>query len=232
MVDFPVLSSISSAEIPEDLKKSAKASVSRKVNRLLERALYPPVIAAVELRRRAGESVDDDRFAAFTVSNWDPAIPIPDYAHSDDPGLIERLSHFYMHPADPLDWLRRFCNNPVCNIGITTGTRGPAMHYVGGADSLAMLTTVAISALANDSASMAVITAFDLPAGAESMLASQSDSRAAAVLVGPGTGDAPSAYELVGFAEAAAPGTTAVEALDGFIARTRPGAGLLAGERS
>lgn len=220
MSDFPVLSSISSAELPAELAKAAKTGVPRKVARLLEQAFYAPFVAALELARTAPESLDLERFALFTVSNWDPSIPVPDFAGEDTPDLVERLSHFYTHPANPTDWLRRMPNNPLCNIAITTGFRGPTMHYTGGADALAMLTTVAASTLANGSASAAIVLAFDLPPGNEHLLAEESDSHAAAVLLGTGTGG-DGAGDLVRFAEFAAPGATAVDTMDGFVAHAR-----------
>ncbi|MFI2189696.1 hypothetical protein [Streptomyces sioyaensis] len=225
--DFALLSAISSAELPEDLKQRSKAGVPRKVSRLLERAFYAPFVAAIELADRAktiDSSLDLERFALFTVSNWDPSIPIPDFAVEDDPNIVQRLSHFYTHPANPTDWLRRMPNNPLCNIAITTGFRGPTMHYTGGADSLSLLSTVALSTLANGSASAAMIVAFDLAAGEEHLLAEEGDSAASAVLLGArqaGTGEEPVAADLAGFTAAAAPGTTAVAALDAFIAHSR-----------
>ncbi|HEV3362082.1 MAG TPA: hypothetical protein VG247_35165 [Pseudonocardiaceae bacterium] len=223
--EFAVRSAISSTELPEDLAAHAKAGVPRKVSRLLERAFYAPFVAATELAKRVTDGPDApdlERFALFSVSNWDPSIPIPDYAGQDAPDLVERLSHFYTHPANPTDWLRRMPNNPLCNVCITTGFRGPTMHYTGGADALAMMATVAISTLANETASAAILVAFDLPDGDESLLAEQSDSTAAAVLLLPEEGPV-LARELGAFAVATPPGTTAVRALDGFIEHSRAG---------
>jgi len=235
--DFFVISSISSTELPDDpatLAEQAKAGAPRKVIRLLERAFNAPFVAATELVSRyttaAGhtDTVDLERFALFTVSNWDPAIPIPDYASEDQPDLIERLSHYYTHPANPTDWLRRMPNNPLCNVAISTGLRGPTMHFTGRADSLSLLTTVAIANLANGCASAAIVLAFDLPDGAENLLAEQSDSRAAGVLLGSGNGDI-AAEELADFAAGVTRGVPAVAAMDMFIehasARTRLRAG-------
>jgi len=223
--EFVLLGAVSSAELPDNLAERAKAGVPRKVSRLLERAFYAPFVAAMDLADQVKEGADDpdvERFALFTVSNWDPSIPIPDYAAEDSPDLVERLSRFYTNPANPTDWLRRMPNNPLCNICITTGFRGPTMHYTGGADSLSLLATVALSTLANESASAAMLVAFDLPDGNESLLAEQSDSTAAAVLLGRGDGMVDAAG-LAAFAAATAPGTTAVRALDGFIAHSRVG---------
>lgn len=223
--EFVVLDAFSSDELPEDLAASAKAGVPRKVSRLLERAFYAPFVAAMELNRRVLQTPnppDIERFALLTVSNWDPSIPIPDFADEQSDDVVERMSHFYTHPANPTDWLRRMPNNPLCNICITTGYRGPTMHYTGGADSLSMLSTVATSMLANGSASAAMMVAFDLPEGSESQLAELSGSSAAAVLLGSGEGRI-YAEELSRFADAAAPGTGAVRALDAFISHSRSG---------
>lgn len=218
---YGVTGFLSAGDLPEDLEGQAKKGVPRKVSRLLERAFYAPFVAAVELHRRSEqEEVDLERFALFSVSNWDPSIPVPDYALQDTPDRVERLSHFYTHPANPTDWLRRMPNNPLCNISITTGFRGPTMHYTGGADSLAMLTTVALSTLANGSSSAAIVVAFDLPDGDEHLLAEESDSVAAAVLLSA-SDSGPAAEELARSAAAAPPGTTAVAALESFIRELR-----------
>jgi hypothetical protein len=226
--DFRVSDWFSARDLPEDQKQHAKADLPRKVGRLLERAFYAPFIAATGLSRRFQGDADPERFAVFTVSNWDPSIPIPDYAELDTPDRVERLSHFYTHPANPTDWLRRMPNNPLCNICITTGFRGPTMHYTGGSDSLAMLTTVAIATLSNGSASAAIVVAFDLPPGDEHMLAEERDSTASAVLL-TGSGGGPAAEDLVASAMAAPPGTTAVAAMERFI--TAAEVGSVAGGR-
>lgn len=216
---FGVVDTFSSTELPEDLRKHAKAGVPRKVARLLERAFYAPFIAAMRLHERLGEDTDLERFALFTVSNWDPSIPVPDYATEQSPDRVRRLSQFYMHPANPTDWLRRMPNNPLCNISITTGYRGATMHYTGGAESLSLLTTVAESTLANGTASGAMILAFDLPGGSEHLLAEDSGSLAAAVVIAPSE----SGPEIGELARSAAerPGDTAVEAMERFTRRHR-----------
>ncbi|NKY97189.1 hypothetical protein [Nocardiopsis alborubida] len=212
---FGVVDTFSSQELPEDLRSHAKSGVPRKVGRLLERAFYAPFIAARRLHERLGEGTDLERFALFTVSNWDPSIPVPDYATEEAPDRVERLSRFYMHPANPTDWLRRMPNNPLCNICITTGYRGATMHYTGGAESLSLLTTVAMSTLANGTSSGAMIIAFDLPSGNEHVLAEESSSLASAVVLMPSAG-APEAGALARSA-AELPGATAVTAMERFI---------------
>jgi hypothetical protein len=111
-------------------------------------------------------------------------------------------------------------NNPLCNICITTGFRGPTMHYTGGADSLAMMATVAASTLRNGSASAAIIVAFDLPAGDEHVLAEERESVASAVLLAP-SARGPEPERLVRTAAALPAGTTAVAAMERFIAAAK-----------
>lgn len=225
--EFSVLAALSSDDVSGDLVQYCKKASQRKVTRLLERAFYAPYATAVELHAQHG-SGDLDRVALFTVSAWDPGIPVPDDAFGDDPDRVERLSHFYTHPANPTDWLRRMPNNPLCNIAITTMFRGPCLHYIGGADALSMLTVIALSTLADGSADSALVVAFDLPAGAEHALAHESDSSAAAVILGPSGGAVP-AGRLVDAAAAAAPGTSALTAMQDFLTSSR--AVALAGER-
>ena len=216
---FSVIASVGSDELPDDLAGYSKRASQRKVTRLLERAFYAPYVAALELNDRYG-SGDPDRVALFTVSAWDPTIPVPDYAEQETPDRIEQLSRYYTHPANPTDWLRRMPNNPLCNIAITTTFRGPCIHYIGAADALSMLTSVALSTLADGSADSAVVVAFDLPAGQEHLLAHEGDSAAAAVLLKPGPGLL-AASRLVDSASAAAPGTSALTAMQDFIVSSR-----------
>lgn len=217
--EFSVIATLNSNELPEDLGGYCKAASQRKVTRLLERAFYAPYAAALELHARHGFG-ELDRVALFTVSAWDPSIPVPEYAFGADADRVERLSHFYTHPANPTDWLRRMPNNPLCNIAITTMFRGPCLHYIGGADALSMLTVIALSTLADGSADSALVVAFDLPAGAEHALAHESDSSAAAVLLGRGPGTVPVSW-LVDAAAAAGPGTGALTAMQDFAASAR-----------
>lgn len=216
-----VVDAFTSEELPEDLRKHAKRGVPRKVGRLLERAFYAPFIAATSLHERLEEGTDLERFALFTVGNWDPSIPMPDFAEEESPDRLERMSHFYTHPANPTDWLRRMPNNPLCNICITTGYRGPTMHYTGGAESLSLLTTVAISTLTNGSAGGAMIVAFDLPHGREHQLADESGSSATAVVISPGD-EGPDARALADTASAN-PGDTAVSVMERFAKEHRAG---------
>jgi hypothetical protein len=208
-------------ELPEDLEKHAKVGIPRKVGRLLERAFYAPFVAATELHRRTDVGADLESFALFSVSNWDPSIPVPAFAAEDAPDLVERLSHFYTHPANPTDWLRRMPNNPLCNICITTGFRGPTMHYTGDADALSMMTVVAASTLEAGTASAAIVVAFDLPPGAEHRLAEDSDSTACAVLLVRDDRPGPDPDDLLRSIAAGPSGITAVAAMDSFIAGAR-----------
>lgn len=216
---FSVAASLGRDEMPEDLAEYSRKTSKRKVTRLLERVFYAPYVAALELHARHGFG-ELDRVALFTVSSWDPTVPVPDYAEIDTPDRVERLSHFYTHPANPTDWLRRMPNNPLCNIAITTMFRGPCMHYIGGADALSLLTSVALGTLADGSADSAIVVAFDLPAGRQHLLAHEGDSAAAAVLLGPGAGAVP-ASRLVEATAAAAPGTLALTAMQDFIESSR-----------
>lgn len=217
--DFSVVAALGADELPEDLVEYSKKASQRSVRRLLDRTFYAPYVAAVELNRRYGQG-DLERFALFTVSSWDPSVPVPDYAEVESEDRIERLSHFYTHPANPTDWLRRMPNNPICNIAITTGFRGPCMHYIGGADSLSMITSVAISTIADGTADVAMVVAYDMPDGEHHLLAHEGDSSAAAVVLAKGDGTR-KAGQLVRSAANHPAGTTALDAMQDYIASTR-----------
>lgn len=212
---------VAAADLPADLAVAAKSASQRKVMRLLDRTFYAPYLAAVELSQRH-DTGDPERAALFTVSAWDPSIPIPDYAGQDGPDLRERLSTFYTQPANPTDWLRRMPNNPLCNIAITTGFRGPTIHYQGKAYALSLLATVAAGMLESGAAVTATIVAFDVPAGQEHALPNQADAAAAGVLLARG-GAGPTAGQLADSAAAAAPGTSALAALEAFVATVGTG---------
>jgi hypothetical protein len=217
--EFSVVASLGSDELPDDLRDYAKKASKRKVSRLLDRVFYAPYVAAVELHERHGFG-ELDRVALYTVSGWDPSIPVPDYAGEDTPDRVRKLSHFYTHPANPTDWLRRMPNNPICNIAITTEFRGPCLHYIGDAEALSLLTSIAISSIADGSADAALVVAFDLPDGERHLLAHEGDSGAAAVLIGPGRGARP-AGGLVESAAKAGPGTSALAAMQQFVVSSR-----------
>ncbi|MFS8099443.1 hypothetical protein LFM09_20165 [Lentzea alba] len=217
--EFSVVAALGSDELPEDLVDYSKKASQRAVRRLLDRTFYAPYVAAVELHKQYGQG-DLEKFALFTVSSWDPSVPVPDYAEVEAEDRIERLSHFYTHPANPTDWLRRMPNNPICNIAITTGFRGPCMHYIGGADALSMITTVALSTIADGTADVAMVVAYDMPDGEHHLLAHEGDSSAAAVVLAKGAGDRP-ASRLVRSAADQPAGTTALVAMQSYIESTR-----------
>lgn len=216
---FSVVAALGHDELPEDLAAYAKKTAQRKVGRLLDRGFYAAFAAACELHKLKGTE-DLDRVALYTVSGWDPSIPVPDFAYEDAPDVVARLSHFYTHPANPSDWLRRMPNNPICNIAITTGFRGPCLHYIGDADALSMITTVAVSSLADGSADSALVVAFDMPDGQNSLLAHEGDARAAGVLLA--AGDGTPAGQLAKVAGAAS-GRPAFDVLQEFVESIRPG---------
>ncbi|WP_020667191.1 hypothetical protein [Amycolatopsis nigrescens] len=211
-------------ELPDDLRRYAKENAHRKINRLLERVSLAPFVAGLSLYRR--EPVGEpDRVALLTVSGWDPDTPEPaEPAESSEAAL----SDFYLHPKGVGDYLQRMPNNPICQLSIAGGFRGPNVHYTGGVDSLALMTTVAASHITDGSSDCALLVAFDVAEQDVHALPDTVDSTAAAVLLAPagaGAGDLGSVPELLAaLAEVPRP-SGAVAALEHWLSADRSTAG-------
>jgi hypothetical protein len=208
-------------ELPDDLYRYAKENAHRKVNRLLERISLAPFAAGLSLYRRLPIG-DPDRVALMTVSGWDPGTHQPEPAGGQ---LSEaELSNFYLHPKGIGDYLQRMPNNPICQLSIAAGFRGPNVHYTGGVESLTLMATVAASHLLDGSADCAMLLAFDVPAEHRHALPDTVDSIAAAVLLGPagsGTDDFGSVSEMVAALTAVPRPAGAVAALQVWLAGIR-----------
>jgi hypothetical protein len=194
---FRVAGVFSPDELPADLRGYAKANAHRKVNRLLERISLAPFAAGHSLYQRLPIG-EPDRVALLTVSGWDPDTPEPEPTGG---GLSPaELSSFYLHPKGVGDYLQRMPNNPICQLSIAAGFRGPNVHYTGGVESLELMATVAVSHLADGSSDCAILLAFDVERQHQHALPDTADSVAAAVLLAPadtGPDDFGSVAELV-----------------------------------
>jgi hypothetical protein len=215
--DLVVLATVTDTDLPQldDRREAAKALARRPVSRLLDRAFYGVFLAALQLHEQLPEGTDVSRVGLYTAGNWDPSVPVPDFASEPSPDLVERLSHFYTHPTNPTDWLRRMPNNPICNIAITTGYMGPCLHYTGDATSLSMLATVAAASVADGQSETAMLLAFDMEPGEEHVLAHEGDGTGAGLLIGRGAGR-PLA-ELFNAVDGMPAGSRAVDALEAFV---------------
>ena len=148
-------------ELPDDLSGYARENAHRKVNRLLERISLAPFVAGHSLYRRLPIG-DPDRVALLTVSGWDPDTVEP--APADGQLSAAELSSFYLHPKGIGDYLQRMPNNPICQLSIAAGFRGPNVHYTGEVESLTLMATVAACHLLDGSADCAMLLAFDVRA--------------------------------------------------------------------
>lgn len=227
LTDLVVLATVTDSELPavDARRDAAKAMARRPVSKLLDRAFYGVFLAALQLHEKLPEGTDLSKVGLYTVGNWDPSVPIPDFASEPAPDLVEKLSHFYTHPMNPTDWLRRMPNNPICNIAITTGYMGPCLHFTGDATSLSMLATVAAASVADGQSETAMLLAFDMVAGEEHALANEGDGTGAGLLIGRGVGR-PLA-EFFDIIDDLPAGTAAVDAMESFM-RGAPVAGTSA----
>jgi hypothetical protein len=216
-----VVDMIASDELPAELRSYAKEQAGRKVIRMLDRISLAPFAAAMALNARQTWK-DLDRVGLFTVSGWDPATPVPaSLARDPDSGTAASpASHYYLHPPAVTDYLRRMPNNAICQIAIATQFRGPNVHFTGGADSLALITALAASAIRDNAADAAVVIAFDPPDGDRAALPDGADSAAAAFVLAC-SGDAAwpgvALGELLAGLDAAPPGAGAVATLQSWM---------------
>jgi hypothetical protein len=212
---------VGSDELPEDPRGYAKANCGRKVFKMLDRMAIPPFVAGLLLHQRHEWAIPD-RVGVYTISGWDPATPAP-----AGPAAALTPADFYLHPPGVTDYLRRMPNNAICQMAITTKMRGPNVHFVGGADSLALLTSLAAAAISDGAADAAVITAFDPPDADRAALPDDADAIAAAFLLQPAgavdgvDGGLAGVEELLAGLQAAPAGTGAVAALQSWIAGLR-----------
>lgn len=213
---FGVAASVAANELPDDLRARARELGDRKVNRLLDVATRAPFVAAVEAFNLA-PAAPPERVALFTVSGWDPSVPSPPFDLEPSPELCRRLSRHFYQPEDPSDWLRRMPNSPLCQVAIATGLRGPNMHFVGDADSVALVLAYTGQAFVDDDADIALVVAYDQADGGRH-LPPDRGATGAAVVVLTRDDNADDGAALVDAVAAAAPGTSALGALDAAIA--------------
>jgi hypothetical protein len=99
--------------------------------------------------------------ALYTVGGWDgnmPDQPAPSDGTADGDAVVSR---HILEVANPVGWLRMMSNNPLCQVSIAEGFRGPNAHLVGGPDALAQVLTVAAADLRGGAAQQAIVVAYD-----------------------------------------------------------------------
>jgi hypothetical protein len=225
---------VASSELPDDLTALARRHANRKVRRFLDRASMPPFVAALEAfhRARSGgngsngsdggnggdgdEGYDPAEVGLFTVSSWDPTVPDPPFVDDGTAARRVALSRYVLETANPTSWLRMLTNNALCQASIAAGFQGPNAHAVGGATALRQALLVAAGVVNDRAAALAIVVAYDPPAGTENLPPDRAVTSAAAVALAPGGDDA---VDLL--AEAARKDGQAVEALDRGIAQWR-----------
>lgn len=207
----------SSSEVCEDVRQQAKQLASRKVLRFLDAASYAPFAAAATVYRRNPVCAPED-VALYTVSGWDGNMPdqpfVPDGSAEQD----AELSRAILEDANPVTWLRMLSNNPLCQVSIVEGFRGPNAHFVGDARALGHALAVAVADLRSGAARLALVVAYD-PAPEDRLHPSgRAPTTAAALALTDDTGS-DVASRLLGLVdEAAAREGSALSALEHCLA--------------
>lgn len=179
---------------PSEVQALVRELASRKILRFLDAASYAPFLAATQVYRRDPVAAPAE-VALYTVGGWDGNMP-------DQPSLSDgsmdsdaELSRHILEQAGPVEWLRMLSNNPLCQVSIAEGFRGPNAHLVGGPDALAQVFAVAAADLHRGAASQALIVAYDTLAVDRLNPSSRAPTCAAALSLvplaeGSGTNDA------------------------------------------
>jgi hypothetical protein len=178
----------------------------------------PAFVAGSQALEAAGV-VDGERCGLFTISGWDPTHAQPEL-EGDDVASYTTVARHYITTASPLAWLRKMVNNPLCQLSITRGLRGPNNHVVGQAPGLALVLTLAGLAIDRGEAERMLVVAFDAPPGHASD--HEVEGSASAVVLGP-VDQAATTVELTRLRAIGEGGPgSAVAALDGLIAELTP----------
>lgn len=193
-----VVGSLLPEELPEDQRAFAKGIADRKVMRFLDMVSLPAFVASCVLLDVAGEA-PANRKGLFTISAWEADVTASAELAA---GGAERLVKHYLEESNPTDWLRAMPNNALCQVAIVTGLRGPNAHFVGGGAVTMHALTIAMQALDDGAADLAVVVAFDQLGTADE------PASAAGVVLGTGGGAALSIEDA-----AAARDMTALDAM-------------------
>jgi hypothetical protein len=145
---------------PAPIRDRVRGLTSRKISRFLDAASFAPFLAAMSCYR-ADPAQPPEHVALYTVGGWDGNMPDQPSRSDGSPDSDALISRHILEEANPVDWLRMLSNNPLCQVSIAEGFRGPNAHLVGGPDALAQVLAVAATDLRRGAARQAIIVAYD-----------------------------------------------------------------------
>lgn len=188
-----------------DINTEVRKFASRKVLRFLDAASYAPFLAASSVYR-ADPFSPPEEVALYTVGGWDGAMPDQPFFSDGTRASDAELSRHLLENAGPIEWLRMLSNNPLCQVSIAVGFRGPNAHLVGGPDALSHVLAAAVTDLDRGAASQALIVAYDTAPRDRLNPSGRAPTSAAAMSLvplaeGDGDDDLPALYRAVAKAE-------------------------------
>ena len=193
-------------ECPDNLgeiRERVRELASRKVSRFLDAASFAPFLAAASVYR-LDPAAPPEHVAVYTVGGWDGNMPDQPSLSDGSPDSDAELSRHILEQAGPVEWLRMLSNNPLCQVSIAEGFRGPSAHLVGGPDALAQVLAVAATDLRRGAARQALIVAYDTAAADRRNPSGRAPASAAAVSLVPLAEDSDAEDALPGLFDVAA----------------------------
>jgi len=148
----------------EDLRQQAKNTAPRKLARFLDAVSYAPFVATSRVFDRLAE-VDPADVALYSVSSWDGDMPEQPFVSDGSWAGDGKLSQHILGDANPVTWLRMLANNPLCQVSIARGFRGPNAHFVGGWTALEQALVAAEDDLLTGAAQAAIVVAYETRPG-------------------------------------------------------------------
>ncbi|HEX4227004.1 MAG TPA: hypothetical protein VHZ97_31870 [Pseudonocardiaceae bacterium] len=176
---------------PEDLaevKSQVRDLTSRKILRFLDAASFAPFLAAAAVYR-LDPTVRPEHVALYTVGGWDGDMPDQPFVSDGTADSDALISRHILEEANPVNWLRMLSNNPLCQVSISEGFRGPNAHLVGGPDALAQVLGVASADLAAGAAEQAIVLAYDTAPADRRKPSGRAPTSAAALSIVPTDGE-------------------------------------------
>lgn len=166
------------------LREMARSEASRKLVRFLDAVSYAPFVATAQAFA-AVDGTDPADVGLYTVSAWDGDMPDQPFAPQDSDDQV-RLSRHILEEANPVTWLRMLSNNPLCQVSIAKGFRGPNAHFVGGSSALRHALAAAEDDLSSGASRVALVVAYETAAEDVHQPSGRALTHAVAVAFGPG----------------------------------------------
>jgi 3-oxoacyl-(acyl-carrier-protein) synthase len=141
------------------LRAQARSEADRKLVRFLDAVSYAPFVATAQAFA-ALDGTDPAGVGLYTVSSWDGDMPDQPFVPEDADDDV-RLSRHILEEANPVTWLRMLSNNPLCQVSIAKGFRGPNAHFVGGLAALRHALAAADDDLTSRAAQVALVVAYE-----------------------------------------------------------------------